>query len=382
MSFGKRGAGEGHPARNLVPPPVTTESGHATRMTVANPGGIDKGFIALALGVVVLSAGAALAAPSVMDMFGGNIPVRPLGEVVAGLDRDHAKTALAREAFPDGEGRDFMTSLATNFPADHDRLLGKLADEAMKKDADRDDLIKAMSDWSVEFIPAHIEEIGRTGGEGFDAVMNLATDALGVVEQAAGECTLPAFQQLASHPTALADLAAYGGEGYKVGMRAGRTMVDLAARGRSIQPVAAELTRDDTEALQTTFFSMMMDKQVMGLMASGMNGGGPVGSGPDVVDPSKIDVCQLGRTVIVKLKKLPHPTKGRILALATSGINPQTMAAISRLKAMQGGMSEASQVETYGGAGGQSGRGTSGSNSSIKNPRITLQFKGPGLGNY
>ncbi len=153
-------------------------------------------------------------------------------------------------------------------------------------------------------------------------------------------------------------------------------------KGRSAS-VAAELTRDDTEALQTTFFSMMMDKQVMGLMASGMNGGGPIGSGQDAVDPSKIDVCQLGRTVIVKLKKLPHPTKGRILALATSGINPQTMAAISRLKAMQGGMPEASHPETYGGTGRRpAGATLRTSSSSIKTPRITLQFKGPGLGSY
>ncbi|MFT3725375.1 MAG: hypothetical protein QM773_17535 [Hyphomonadaceae bacterium] len=381
MSFGKRGTGEGHPARNLVPPPVVTEGGGAARMTVANPGGIDKGFIALAFGVVVLSAGAAMAAPSVMDMFGGSIPVRPLSEVVAGLDRDQAKTALAREAFPDGEGRAFMTSLAANFPADHDRLLGDLADEAMKIGADRDDLVNATSDWSVEFIPAHMQEIGRTGSEGFDNVMTIATDALGVVEKAAGECTLPAFQQLAAHPTALADLAAYGGEGYKVGMRAGRAMVDLAAKGRNAGQVDMELTQDDQSALQTTFFSMMMDKQVMGLMASGMNGGGPIGAGADAVDPSKVDVCQLGRTIIVKLKKLPDPTKGRIFALATSGINPQMMAAISRLNATQGGMPGGNAYGTFS-AGSPSSRSPSSSNSSITNPKITLQFKGPGLGNH
>ncbi len=384
MSFGKRGTGEGHPARNLVPPPVLTEGGGPTRMTVANPGGIDKGFIALAFGVAVLSAGAAIAAPSVMDMFGGNIPVRPLSEVVAGLDRDQAKAALAREAFPDGDGRAFMTSLAANFPAEHDRLLGSLADEAMKKDADRDDLVDAMSDWSVEFIPAHMQEIGRTGSEGFDNVMTIATDALGVVEKAAGECTLPAFQKLTAHPTALADLAAYGGEGYRVGMRAGRTMVDLAAKGSNAQPADMQLTQDDQSALQTTFFSMMMDKQVMGLMASGMNGGGPIGAGADAVDPSKVDVCQLGRTIIVKLKKLPSPTKGRIFALATSGLNPQMMAALSRLNATQGGTQGQSQMDTYGSlsAGSPSSRAPSSSNSSITNPKITLQFKGPGLGNH
>ncbi len=54
MSFGKRGTGEGHPARNLLPPPAPVdETGAAVgRMKVSNPGGIDKGFIALATGVV------------------------------------------------------------------------------------------------------------------------------------------------------------------------------------------------------------------------------------------------------------------------------------------------------------------------------------------
>jgi hypothetical protein len=90
MSFGKRGAGEGHPARSLLPPPPIEEAGApVARMKVANAGGIDKGFIALAAGVVVVSAGAALAAPSVLDMFGSQ-QVRPIEIVVAGLDQSSA----------------------------------------------------------------------------------------------------------------------------------------------------------------------------------------------------------------------------------------------------------------------------------------------------
>jgi hypothetical protein len=100
MSFGKRGTGEGHPARNLLPPPTVDETaGNATaRLKVANAGGIDKNFIALAVGVVFVSASAAIAAPSVLDMFGAQ--VRPIEIVVAGLDRNQAKAALANEAFP------------------------------------------------------------------------------------------------------------------------------------------------------------------------------------------------------------------------------------------------------------------------------------------
>ena len=261
MSFGKRGTGEGHPARNLVPPPVVEANAGNVAMKVANPGGIDKGFIALALGVVVLSAGAALAAPAVFDMFGGSIPVRPLNVVVAGLDRDQAKTALAREAFPDGEGHAFMTSLANGFPADHDQLLGLLADEALKPGADRDDLVEAVSAWSVQFATPHIEAIGRTGADGFDDIMNVATDAMKVVEDAAGGCTMASFQKFTANPSALTQIAAYGGEGYKVGMRATRTLVDLAARGEHAQAVDTNLTPDDMSALQSTFFSLMIDRK-------------------------------------------------------------------------------------------------------------------------
>ncbi len=321
VSFGKRGTGEGHPARNLVPPPsIEANAAVGARMKVANAGGFDKGFIALALGVVLLSAGAAIAAPSVLDMFGGNIPVRPLNVVVAGLDRDQAKAALAREAFPDSEGRALMTSLATNFPADHANLLGKLADEAIKSDADRDDLVQAMSDWSVEFGVTHMGAIGRTGHDGFDDIMNVVTDAMNVVENAAGGCTMQSFQKFASDPAALTRLAGYGGEGYKAGMHATRTLIDLAAKGEHAAPVDPELTQEDMSALQTTFFAMMTDPQVMGLLASATQGGGPVGYGADAVDPATVDVCQLGRTIVVKLKKLPHQTKARILALGASGV--------------------------------------------------------------
>jgi hypothetical protein len=109
----------------------------AMRTVVANPGEIDRKFIALAAGVVVLAAGAAIAVPSAISLLGGN--VRPIEQVVAGLDRAGARTALAAEAFPDADGQAFMTSLAANLPREHSRLLDTLADTAMAG-GDRDGL--------------------------------------------------------------------------------------------------------------------------------------------------------------------------------------------------------------------------------------------------
>src|SRR5690606_20846860 len=86
MTFGKRSKGEGHPARDLLPPMEEMAPANI-RMTSAKPA-IDKGFLALAAGVVLVSGGAALAAPSVLDMFGNQ--VRPIEQVIAGLDRSQA----------------------------------------------------------------------------------------------------------------------------------------------------------------------------------------------------------------------------------------------------------------------------------------------------
>ncbi len=324
MSFGKRGPGDEHPARKLIPPqPVASstsaEPAPVARVKSADPGVLDKGFIALALGVVVVSAGGTIAAPSVMSMLSGQ-KVRPIAEIVAGLDRDHAKAALAQEAFPDAEGRAFMTALATNFPDDHDRLVGHLADLALTG-ADRDDFIKTYSEWTLEFAMPNFGAMGRSGAEGFDAAMGLVTDALGVVEKAAGGCTLAAFEKMASNPAAFADISAYGSDGYKVGMKAGRALVDLIARGKNAPPVATELTDADEQALSNVFLSVMMDKQVVGLMqaaAMSSSGDGSFGFGANAISPDQINVCQIANVVIVKLRDLPADTKGRIWSMGAS----------------------------------------------------------------
>lgn len=330
MSFGKRAPGEGHPARDLLPPSALEDGASAVRTKAANSAGIDKNFIALALGVVIVSAGGAIAAPSVLEMFNGDIPLRPLNEVVVNLNHDQAKAALAREAFPDGEGRAFMNALAVSFPAEHNKLLDTLADEALKPGADRDDLITAATDWSSRFAPAHLQAIGRTGADGFDKLLTVASDSLQFVENAADGCTRRTLERFVSDPEALTKLASYGSEGYKLGMRASRVVVDLAARGANASPVETSLTPNDTNALQSTFFSLMTDKQLMGLMAAprdkNMNAAA-----------ENLDICQLGRTIIVKLRSLPSGTKARVLGLATSGIDPSMLQSFSQLGGRQSG---------------------------------------------
>lgn len=324
MSFGKRGPGDEHPARNLVPPQPVASSTSAeptpvARVKSADAGALDKGFIALALGVVVVSASGAIAAPSVMSMFGSQ-KVRPVAEIVAGLDRDHAKVALAQEAFPDAEGRAFMTALATNFPDDHDRLLGRLADLALTG-ADRDDFVQTYSEWTLEFAMPNFGAMGRSGAEGFDAAMGLVTDALGVAEKAAGGCTLVAFEKMASNPSVFAEVGAYGSHGYKVGMKAGRTLVDMIAKGKTAPPIATELTKADEQALSNVFLNVMMDKQVMSLMqAAAMSSpdSASMGVEADAISPDQINVCQIANVVVVKLKDLPADTKARIWSMGAS----------------------------------------------------------------
>ena len=332
MSFGKRGKGEGHPARNLLPPPPLEPAADIPvgRLKVANPGGIDTGFIALAVGVVFLSAGAAVAAPAVFEMFGAQ--VRPIETVVAGLDRKQAKVALAREAFPDGEGRAFMSALQTHFPNDHDQLLNVLADEALNG-GDRDDLMEELNLWSIEFVPPILPAIGRTGADGFDELLNIGAGALDLVETTAG-CTADKLEAFVSDPANLTKVAAYGSDSYKFSMQASEKLVNLAAKGRNAPPPPTDFRPEDQEALMTAFFGMMMDEQFVSIMSS-------AGSSDDFGSRSeamrKLDICKMGNAVIYKLRRLPFGTKERIFGVATQALEKMPVEVMKQMMSGKGG---------------------------------------------
>lgn len=313
MAFGKRAAGQTPPPYTPPVEPTGASEPAIVRTRVVNHGAMDRKFIGIAVGVVFLSAGAAIAAPSLMSMVSG-ANVRPIEQVIAGLDRDAVRQALAREAFPDDSGRAFMTSLATNFPQQHDRLLDSLADAA-SAGGDRDDLFMAMNAWTMGFAPEHISALGRTGAEGFDKSLGILKEALQMVESETGGCTMKSLEGFMQDPSNLTDLTHYGSDGYRLSMRAGATMVDLIAKGRSAPPVDARITPNDENALQSTFLSMMSDPQVMNLIQTGMN----AGSADMQADfAQNLNVCQLGRTLIIKLESLPAGTKSRLLATALS----------------------------------------------------------------
>jgi hypothetical protein len=313
MSFGKRDPngidsmrelGRQANAANAVKKPGAKQSGGG--------GGIDTAFIALTLGVVLVAGGGALAAPSVMSWMGSfsSEPVRPINEVVSGLSRDEAKAALAKAAFPDKPARAFMTKLAGGFPSDHDKLLGILADSATKG-ADRDALTLDVNMWAATFTMENLPAIGRTGARGFDEALTIGADALAFVEKTAGgNCSSDALMAFASDPQKIIDLGAYGSEGWNLNMRSYGALVDLAAAGRNAPAIDTTLTAKDEQALQSVFMSIMMDERVMKLMQTAMSGD------PSQVNlDSSLNVCELGRTVIGKLKTLPSDTKDRLWAL-------------------------------------------------------------------
>lgn len=315
MAFGKRSTSDLPPPA----PPVDLDGPSedsllsapglgAVRVRVANPGGIDLKFIALAAGVVVLAAGAAMALPSLGAVFSGG--VRPIEQVIAGLDRDQARTALAAEAFPDADGKAFMTSLAANFPREHGRLLDTLADNALAG-GDRDDLYSKLNTWAVSFVPGQMPAIARTGARGFDESVAVLDEALKVFEAEVGGCTGDRFQRVAQDPAFFERLARYDSRAYHLGMRANRSFVELAATGRKSTATSTTLTANDMSALQSTFFSMMGDPQVMSLMQAA---GSSRYSGPDAQAAilNKVNFCQLGQTILLKMKSLPEGTKGRL----------------------------------------------------------------------
>ena len=326
MSFGKRGKGEGHPARDLLPPMEDTAP-VSVRTTVANPGGIDKGFVALAAGVVLLSGGAAIAAPSVLDMFGTK--VRPINEVVAGLDQAQAKVALAREAFPDTEGRAFMSALQTSFPADHDKLTTVLADTALAG-GDRQALIDTFNDWSVDFVVPNMPAISRTGAEGFDQFLGVLDGTIAMIDKTTG-CTMPEIMAFSSNPENLETVRAYGSEPYKFSMRSTTTLVNLAAKGRSA-PAPETINKEDQQALMGMFFGMMADPQVMHIMQSSRPGASNKAM-------PEVDICKLGYAVTKQLQTLPAGTKARVMGMTAKGLTTMDRQTLKDLVSGKAGMS-------------------------------------------
>lgn len=330
MAFGKRSAGDTQrPASPDAAEAETSSAPISVRTRVANPGDIDRKFIAIAIGVVVLSAGGAIAAPALFGSFGPGI--RPIEQVIAGLDRSDVEQALAVEAFPDASGKAFMTSLATNFPEDHGRLLDRLADAATAG-GDRDDLFAAMNAWSMDFVVDQLPAVSRSGAEGFDRAVSILSDGLRIIETKLDGCTPARMKSIITDPSSLEGLSTWNGEGYHLTMRANHAITDLAAKGRNAKPIDAKLTPDDENALRSTFISFMMDEQVMGLLQSAAANSE---AGDFAFDESNINLCQLGRTVMIKLDSLPDATKGRLWATATSGDAAKFMS-MGGLQGMQG----------------------------------------------
>jgi hypothetical protein len=312
MSFGKKDGNSVSSLRQIAQ--AATAASAPKKSAGLSSGGLDMGFIALALGVVVLSAGGAIAAPSLMSMLSGfaSTAVRPIPTVVAGLNHDQAKAALATEAFPDKQGAAFMHTLAAKFPEDHDRLLVALADTAMGG-GDRDAMMLDLNRWGLEFAIQNMPAIGRTGAKGFDEALAFGTDALAFVEKTAGGCTPKAIMAIAEDPQNIMALGAYDSEATQFSMRTYRTLVNLAAEGRNAPAIDTTPTPQDEQALQSVFLSIMMDERVMKLIQAASRGDASAAS-----LESTLNVCELGNTVIAKLKRLPPDTKARIWAMGAA----------------------------------------------------------------
>jgi len=311
MSFGKKDENSVSSLRQIA---QSATAASAPKKS-AQGSGLDMGFAALALGVVVISAGGAIAAPSVMSMFSGGISsgaVRPIPTVIAGLTRDQAKAALANEAFPDKQGAAFMHTLAAKFPEEHDLLTGMLADTAMRG-GNRDALMLDVNKWGMQFAVQNMPAIGRTGAKGFDEALDFGMDALDFVEKTAGSCTPKAIMAFANDPQRLMALNAYDSEATAFGMRSYRTLVNLAADGRNAPAIDTTPTPEDEQALRSVVMSIMMDERVMKLMQAASRGDATAAS----LD-STLNVCELGNAVIGKLKRLPPDTKARIWAMGAA----------------------------------------------------------------
>lgn len=311
MSFGKKPGEPGSaPVRQrlVVQQPAPTKSA----------GGFDARFLAMILGVVALAGGAAFAAPSMLSFGKSGVLIseaaRPLDQVMAGLNREQAKKALATQAFPDKAGREFMTALATQFPDEHQKLLGVLADAAMSG-SDRLELMQAAARWTIDFVRRNGDAIGRSGAQGFDAFVDLGSEALDLVKDLNdGRCDLGSLQTASFDAARLQKkLGGYDSRAYRFAMRAGVKLVDMAAAGRRAPATTATPGPQDEMAMRQVMMGMMSDPAVVQIMQTMSNNGGRIGANSHALDD--LDVCGLGHRMLAQLDRLPADTKARIWTL-------------------------------------------------------------------
>jgi hypothetical protein len=164
-------------------------------------------------------------------------------------------------------------------------------------------------DFAVQNMPA----IGRTGAKGFDEALDFTSDALAFVDKTAGGCTPKAVMAIAEDPQKIMALSAYDSDATQFSMRTYRTLVNLAAEGRNAPAIDATPTPQDEQALQSVFFSIMMDERVMNLVQAASKGDASAANLENT-----LNICELGNTVIAKLKRLPPDTKARIWAMGAA----------------------------------------------------------------
>jgi hypothetical protein len=317
MSFGKRGPGNDSP-RPLPPPPVESERAEPSaaapgnlRMSVANPGGFDMRFAVMAIGVMAIAAGGAFA----VSMIGGSsIKVRPVAEIVTGLNRDQVKTALSLEALPDKNGQVFMATLLKGFPSEHDKLLDQMTDTAMRG-GDRNTLAIDVNEWLMPFAMQNMSNLGRTGAAGFDFALDTGDAGLDYISHMAGGCTaqsLTKLESIFSDPNRILAEISYGSKGYEFNIKTTTRLIALADAGRSAPSAATALTPQDEAALQSAMMSLIMDRDVMNLVQAGMAQANGMKGNVDSYALSRVDICKVGHTAIDRLRKLPPDTKARV----------------------------------------------------------------------
>ena len=241
-------------------------------------------------------------------MFTG-VNVRPIAEVVAGLDRAEARTALGREAFPI---RMAAPSWSASPPASR-RNTTACSIPCRQRHGRRRSGRPVLGDECVVdgLRPAEPRSLQPHRRRRLRQEHQHRQQRLKVIEAEAGGCSAKQVRRFFLSPTGFADLQRYGGKGYQLGMRATRDFVELAARGRTMPPAQRRLDANDNNALSTAFFSLMGERQVLDLIQAAAMSGVDEQQLRDQL-ASSVNLCQLGRTVLIKLEGLPSGTKARL----------------------------------------------------------------------
>ncbi len=274
---------------------------------------LDRGNLIFG-GLVVLVIGAVfLFAFKLPDFFSGSVNGAPKVASAEELQGDALHTA-----FSDAASLNYFNALHEADPQAYSSLESKIA---RRSGASQKDLRQIVMEHSESLVKRNARTLAQADVKHVDAMITLMRQGLRDAGRSGSRYCRGSFyagltdmseregRRLAQE---LMDLE---GPMYDWGMRF-NTLIAEAVTDAKANPVKhGAISRRDEAAFQGVMMSLMADPHIMPLIMAGNSGADPEAM------LRKIDVCDLGDSILVAVKTLPQDTKGRAWAMAIKEAN-------------------------------------------------------------